>query len=81
MCGCGKASAPQKGTTAAAASTSPTGPPPETAPLKYRGARALLVRGPTTGAGYACYPGAIIRANVRDVPGLVASGAFVRHAE
>ena len=46
--------------------------------LVYRGARALLVRGPATGAGYACYPGESIRVHSPDVPHLVASGAFAR---
>jgi len=47
-------------------------------PLAYRGVRALLVRGPATGAGYACYPGETIRVHGSDVPRLLASGAFVR---
>jgi hypothetical protein len=46
--------------------------------LRYRGARALLVRGPATGVGYACYPGDTIVVSARDVDALVASGAFLR---
>ena len=46
--------------------------------LTYRGTRALLIRGPSTGAGYACYPGETLRVHAPDAPHLVASGAFVQ---
>jgi hypothetical protein len=62
---------------AAPESPAPASVPPSVA-LRYRGARALLVRGPVTGVGYACYPGDIISAHDGDVVPLVASGAFVR---
>ena len=45
--------------------------------LAYRGTRALLIRGPATGAGYACYPGETIRVHRPDAAQLLASGAFV----
>ena len=79
MCGCGGSSqgraspvgalsSPRNGEPAAGASV----------PLRYRGGRALLIRGPATGAGYACYPGETIGVHRVDVPHLLASGAFVR---
>ncbi len=66
-----------------AAPAPPATPPdaaPATVPLRYRGARALLVRGPHTGVGYACRPGDVLAAYAADVAALVASGAFVRAA-
>ena len=48
--------------------------------LEYRGARALLIRGPATGAGYACYPGETLPVHAPDAPHLLASDAFVRTA-
>jgi len=52
--------------------------PRASVPLTYQGARALLIRGPATGTGYACYPGEILRVDALDAPHLLASGAFVR---
>lgn len=49
-------------------------------PLRYRGTRALLVRGPATGVGYACYPGDTISVHERDVAQLIGSGSFIRAA-
>ena len=49
-------------------------------PLRYRGTRALLVRGPVTGVGYACYPGDTISVHERDVAQLIGSGSFIRAA-
>jgi hypothetical protein len=76
MCNCGRSSS---GTGAAPspvrAANAPAASPAFVA-LKYRGARALLVRGPVTGVGYACYPGGTIRASPRDAEPLVASGVF-----
>jgi hypothetical protein len=51
-----------------------------TIPLRYRGARALLIRGPASGVGYACHPGEIIDVLERDAERLLANGAFVRTA-
>lgn len=79
MCGCGQRSSSRAGTgqaPAPAESTPVVGAP--LVPLRYRGARALLVRGPVTGIGYACNPGDIVSAHDGDVVRLVASGAFVR---
>lgn len=89
MCGCsGRASAKSalapsrgradgaSGTRLAPAERAPTAV--TMVPVRYRGARALLVRGPATGVGYACYPGDTVAAHERDVAALVASGAFVR---
>ena len=45
--------------------------------LRYRGAQAVLVRGPVSGTSYSCYPGDTISAHPRDVPPLVASGLFL----
>jgi hypothetical protein len=74
MCGCGKTTTAW-GRTQNAIDTVPT----ETmVRLSYRGARALLVRGPLSGVGYACYPGDIVQCFPRDVDALVASGAFFR---
>lgn len=78
MCGCGR---PSTGAPAASSTARPASPMADLRPfvvLKYRGARALLVRGPVTGVGYACYPGQMIRASPLDAAHLVASGAFAR---
>lgn len=48
--------------------------------LRYRGTRALLVRGPVSGVGYACYPGDTISVHERDVAQLIGSGSFTRAA-
>jgi hypothetical protein len=80
MCGCGRASVKA---TAAAARTAPAEPAhggQASTALEYRGAQAFLIRGPVTGVGYACYPGATIHVHARDAPALVSSGAFVPRA-
>ena len=76
MCGCGKTTTTW-GRTQNAIDTVPTDP---MVTLSYRGARALLVRGPVSGVGYACYPGETVECLPRDVDALVASGAFARAA-
>jgi hypothetical protein len=78
MCGCRQSS--QSPAPPAAVSNARSGAvaPRASVPLAYRGTRALLVRGPATGAGYACYPGETVRVHERDAPHLLASGAFVR---
>ena len=78
MCGCRQSS--QATPSAASSPRAGTVAPPASVPLAYRGVRALLVRGPATGAGYACYPGETIRVHASDVAHLLASGAFVRAA-
>ena len=74
MCGCGK--------TTTAWDRVPTAvniaPAEPMVTLAYRGARALLVRGPVSGVGYACYPGETVECFPRDVEALVSSGAFLR---
>lgn len=82
MCGCRNTSSP-------GAAPTPATPRGHVAPaasaatavlMAFKGARALLIRGPVTGTGYACYPGDRIRVQVRDVEALLATGAFVRLA-
>ena len=79
MCGCRQ---PNQGHSAAGNAAAPaagaSAPAAKAVALAYRGARALLVRGPATGAGYACYPGKSIRVHAADAPHLLASGAFTR---
>jgi hypothetical protein len=57
--------------------STPTGAP-GTVTLRFRGARAVLVRGPASGVGYSCYPGDTIEAQEFDVSPLIASGLFAR---
>ena len=76
MCNCGRSATGTPAAPSTARSASPMTELPTFIVLKYRGARALLVRGPVTGVGYACYPGQTIRASPLDAPHLVASGAF-----
>ena len=78
MCGC-RQSTQGHATAGAGASARRTDPAPHgSVPLVYRGTRALLIRGPATGAGYACYTGETIRVHAPDAPHLLASGAFAR---
>jgi|GEM_PF-3876039 len=49
---------------------------PSSTALRYRGAQAVLVRGPVSGTSYTCYPGDTTSVHPRDVPPLVASGLF-----
>lgn len=78
MCGCRQA---DPGGASSAGTASPHAgeiPVPPSVRLEYRGSRALLIRGPATGAGYACYPGETLRVHIPDAPHLLASGAFER---
>jgi hypothetical protein len=72
MCGCGKTTTAWGG----AQSDIGTVPTESMVRLAYRGAHALLVRGPVSGVGYACYPGETVQCFPQDVNALVASGAF-----
>ena len=76
MCGCRQPDADR----GAPVSSTRTAMPARRAsvPLVYHGSRALLIRGPATGAGYACYPGETIRVHAPDAPHLIASGAFAQ---
>jgi hypothetical protein len=78
MCGCQQS--PAKPVSAAVASAGDTAgvPASDSVALKYRGVRALIIRGPATGAGYSCYPREVIRVHSQDAAHLIASGAFVR---
>jgi hypothetical protein len=76
MCGCGRSSTTGRAASPAARPARQTPDPAAFVRLQYRGARALLLRGPDAGVGYACYPGEVIRAHPRDAPHLIASGAF-----
>jgi hypothetical protein len=77
MCGCGR-SATELPARATQSAVSRENPRHVTIALRYRGRRALLIRGVTTGVGYACYPGNTIRVHARDAKALIASGAFAR---
>lgn len=75
MCGCGRpAGEPPTRATTLAVTRKLT--PRATIALKYRGRRALLIRGPATGTGYACYPDDTIRVHASDAKALMASGLF-----
>ena len=86
MCGCGKSSgnSPARATTvrtvrsthASSAHAVPPRAEPDTVQLEYLGARALLVRGPVSGVGYACYPGDTVTVYSHDAERLVAGGDF-----
>lgn len=94
MCSCGKSGSQQTTSTSTARSTATMArgatsghvhreaPAPSVAgneiALRYRGTRALLVRGPVSGVGYACYPGDTIAVHERDVAQLIGSGSFTR---
>jgi len=80
MCGCRQSVPSHASTSGGSSSRRPEVAPPASVPLEYRGARALLIRGPATGAGYACYPGETLRVHAPDAPHLLASGAFARPA-
>ena len=77
MCGCQQS--PAGGTFSAAPSADVAAiSTSDLVPLEYRGIRALLIRGPASGIGYACYPRETIRVRSQDVAHFIASGAFVR---
>jgi hypothetical protein len=80
MCGCGRPAGPPAVPRTATAATPAAAPARSGVALRYRGARAVLVRGPATGVGYACHPGDTLVVDARDAPALVASGVFVRPA-
>ena len=78
MCGCRQSGAGGLSRDARAGADAPGATAPPTVALEYRGVRALLIRGPGTGAGYACHPGETIRVHPRDAAHFIASGAFAR---
>ena len=78
MCGCRQSRQSRHAQAAAPAPRTSVAAPPASVSLAYRGTRAVLVRGPATGVGYACHPGETLRVHAPDVPHLLASGAFVR---
>jgi hypothetical protein len=73
VCGCGEGSAPTRARPIDASIATDRG---RTIPLRYRGARALLIPGPATGVGYVCHPGEVIAVLERDAERLVAAGVF-----
>ncbi len=78
MCGCRQSNQGHASTSNGGSSPATAPAPLASVPLAYRGTRALLIRGPATGAGYACYPGETLRVHAPDVPHLLASGVFAR---
>jgi hypothetical protein len=79
MCGCGRSTTPLA-TTATQSPGSRDNGRQAAVPLKYRGRRALLIRGPATGIGYACYRGDTIHVHVSDAKALIDSGVFAAGA-
>jgi hypothetical protein len=78
MCGCRQSGGSGLSPDARTGADAPAVAAAATVALQYRGVRALLIRGPGTGAGYACHPGETIRVHARDATHFIASGAFAR---
>ena len=77
MCGCGRPAGEPSARATTPAVTRETARR-ATIALKYHGRRALLIRGPATGTGYACYPNDTIQVHASDAKALLASGVFRR---